>query len=297
MVFKENKWTLLATALLTIFVFVMIVNVMAYQNRVITIETEERARAEALLAQQQKQKPVEQVVEPIPEPQTYLYYYVRFTAPEEVGVERLQEDMKTPIQIDVKQIRVLEGEKVYFRLQVPEETKIASVRIEQTGETLLPLEESEQTPVYRINNISSPLSVVIEPEQEEIPVAPAPAPAPSEPATITFVQTITKPTCTEPGFRWNQCLEDPGRSFQDAYKPPLGHNFQYGTCTRCGAKDPNYKETWNIEVHEVTCEQDGYTLHICNENPSKNYKDSIVKAPGHNFVDGVCTRCGQRKGY
>ena len=42
-----------------------------------------------------------------------------------------------------------------------------------------------------------------------------------------------------------------------------------------------------------TCTQQGYTRHECNEDPSRSYDDSYTDPLGHDFQNGVCTRCGE----
>ena len=50
--------------------------------------------------------------------------------------------------------------------------------------------------------------------------------------------------------------------------------------------------TYWDEVIAPTCTEQGYTLHHCNEDSSKDYRDSYVNPTGHNYVNGVCTNCG-----
>lgn len=55
--------------------------------------------------------------------------------------------------------------------------------------------------------------------------------------------------------------------------------------------------TYWDEVIAPTCTAQGYTIHHCNEDPSRDYTDNYVNALGHNGVeqaDGsvVCDRCG-----
>ena len=66
------------------------------------------------------------------------------------------------------------------------------------------------------------------------------------------------------------------------------------TCTGCG-------DTWKTTavashsyattVVEATCTERGYTLYTC-ADCGKVYADNEVQALGHNYVDGVCTNCG-----
>lgn len=48
-----------------------------------------------------------------------------------------------------------------------------------------------------------------------------------------------EPTCTERGYSAMKC-EMCGQYIIEYDDAPLGHDYQNGTCTRCGEKDPNY---------------------------------------------------------
>ena len=50
---------------------------------------------------------------------------------------------------------------------------------------------------------------------------------------------VTAPTCTAKGYTTHTCAC--GDSYKDSYTNALGHSYANGTCTRCGAADPNYK--------------------------------------------------------
>ena len=50
---------------------------------------------------------------------------------------------------------------------------------------------------------------------------------------------VTAPTCTAKGYTTHTCAC--GDSYVDSYTAALGHSYKNGTCTRCGAADPNYK--------------------------------------------------------
>lgn len=47
------------------------------------------------------------------------------------------------------------------------------------------------------------------------------------------------PTCTEQGYTYYHCNEDSSKDYKSEYVNALGHDFQNGYCTRCGAQDPN----------------------------------------------------------
>ena len=58
--------------------------------------------------------------------------------------------------------------------------------------------------------------------------------------THSYTAAVTAPTCTERGYTTYTCSVC-GDSYKGSYVDPLGHDYKNGTCTRCGAKDPNYK--------------------------------------------------------
>ena len=66
----------------------------------------------------------------------------------------------------------------------------------------------------------------------------AEAPAPCE---HDYEAVVTAPTCTEKGFTTYTCAKC-GDSYVADEVAALGHDFQDGACTRCGAADPDYVE-------------------------------------------------------
>ena len=54
-----------------------------------------------------------------------------------------------------------------------------------------------------------------------------------------YAATVTAPTCTAQGYTTHTCTSC-GRSYVDSYTAALGHSYKNGSCTRCGALDPNY---------------------------------------------------------
>ena len=65
-------------------------------------------------------------------------------------------------------------------------------------------------------------------------------PGATPPHTHDYKAVVTKPTCTQAGYTTYTCSVC-GDSYKGSYVDPLGHDYKNGTCTRCGAKDPNYK--------------------------------------------------------
>ena len=141
---------------------------------------------------------------------------------------------------------------------------------------------------------------------------------------------VTKaPTCTEDGVKTFTCLNDKNHTYTEPV-PATGHAWDEGVVT----KKPTYEEdgertytcqndkthvhkevipalgyTFTETVVAPTCTEAGYTLHTCNENPAKTYKDTPVPALGHQYkevttpatcgalgsVDNVCERCNDKQ--
>ena len=54
----------------------------------------------------------------------------------------------------------------------------------------------------------------------------------------SYKAVVTDPTCTEKGYTTHTCSKC-GDSYKDSYVNALGHDYEDGKCTECGAKDPN----------------------------------------------------------
>ena len=129
----------------------------------------------------------------------------------------------------------------------------------------------------------------------------------------SYSAVVTEATCTEQGYTTHTC--GCGDSYVDSYVNALGHSWDEGkvtkepteeekgektfTCTRCGATQkediPKLPHThrYTDTVTAPTCTEKGYTTHYC--ACGDTYVDSEVKALGHNFVSGVCSRCGAKQ--
>ena len=99
-------------------------------------------------------------------------------------------------------------------------------------------EESEEivepttTPEASEEPTSEPTST---PEATEEPES---TPEPTEPPhTHNYSASVTQPTCTTQGYTTYTC--NCGHSYKDNYTNG-SHNYSNGTCTACGASDPNY---------------------------------------------------------
>ena len=119
-------------------------------------------------------------------------------------------------------------------------------------------------------------------------------PSVTPPHTHDYKAAVTAPTCTQAGYTTYTC--SCGDSYKSDYKDALGHDYQNGTCTRCGAKDPGvtppHTHDYKAVVTAPTCTQAGYTTYTCSCGDS--YKSDYKDALGHDYQNGTCTRCGQK---
>ena len=88
----------------------------------------------------------------------------------------------------------------------------------------------------------------------------------------SYRTVVTPPTCTEPGFTTHTCTRC-GDSYTDAETAALGHSFGQWRTTR-----------------EAACTAGGEQTRACVRCDEKEtrYTDAL----GHDYQDGVCTRCG-----
>ena len=108
-----------------------------------------------------------------------------------------------------------------------------------------------------------------------------------------YKSTVTKPTCTEMGYTTHTCFC--GDSYVDSYKDALGHLYIFGKCIRCGEKEDSsetHTHDYKSRVVEPTCTEGGYTLWEC--ECGKSYETLHTDALGHDYKDGLCTRCGAK---
>lgn len=102
------------------------------------------------------------------------------------------------------------------------------------------------------------------------------------PHTHSYTAAVTAPTCTAAGYTTHIC--SCGDSYKDSYVDALGHNYVNGACTRCGAKDPNYKPAVSfIDVPSDAFYANAVKWAVENE---------ITTGVGNNRFDpnGQCTR-------
>lgn len=109
-------------------------------------------------------------------------------------------------------------------------------------------------------------------------------------------------TCNDYGYTLYTCSIC-GETKTEDYVNALGHDYEWkannngthtGTCTRCGKQTTEYcVEYYKDYVTSPTCEEKGYTSHIC-EQCGYVLVDTYVDPLGHNYVwtnngDGTCT--------
>lgn len=139
-------------------------------------------------------------------------------------------------------------------------------------------------------------------------------------------EVTTAPTCTEDGVKTYTCKNDASHTKTETIAK-LGHKWDAGkvtkeptyesdgTMTFTCQNDPTHtytetipakKYTFTVIVVDPTCTEQGYTLHTCNQNAEKSYKDNYTNALGHDYkevttpatckdagkVENVCQRCG-----
>lgn len=80
---------------------------------------------------------------------------------------------------------------------------------------------------------------------------------------------------------------------------PLGHDYQDGRCTRCGAEDPSvckHEKTSVRNACDPDCIHDGYTGDtFCDACGTVVSGGESIPALGHDFKNGVCVRCGEKE--
>ena len=101
------------------------------------------------------------------------------------------------------------------------------------------------------------------------------------------------------------CADDDCKAFQKNE----AHKWEDGVCADCGAESP-FQATPKCEhpsgvsidqeVHEATCEEDGYilTVKVCDACGEEfEVRSELGEATGHDWEDGVCTNCGEESPF
>ena len=127
--------------------------------------------------------------------------------------------------------------------------------------------------------------------------------------THSYTEKVTAPTCTARGYTTHTCAC--GDSYIDSYTNPLGHSYgewnqtkaptctekgsETRTCTRCNASEArdvaSLGHNHNAAVTAPTCTARGYTTYTCSCGDS--YVDNYTDRLGHDYVNGICSRCGE----
>ena len=102
-------------------------------------------------------------------------------------------------------------------------------------------------------------------------------------------------TCTTAGYDRTVCT-DCGATVKETTLAALGHDYKSGTCTRCGAADPDYKpdckhETVEHQHLDAACTTAGYDRDVC-KDCGKTVTETTIPALCHDYKSGTCTRCG-----
>ena len=125
-------------------------------------------------------------------------------------------------------------------------------------------------------------------------------------------------TCTRPGYTGGTHCAFCGLTLtQPTQTPALGHDevvateeYEYSAyygmirhyCRRCelkwyetdGGSGHVHDYTYRTDTVYPTCINAGYTEHFC--ACGESYRDGYSAALGHNYVNGVCSRCGNVEG-
>ncbi len=195
--------------------------------------------------------------------------------------------------------------QVNFVISVDEDYEIDMVTAEP-AENYKNLKGSEDTlteNAYRITKVKGDITVTVK-TRESVPA----------PCEHDYQAVATAPTCTEGGYTTYTCARC-GDSYVSDEVDALGHDWDEGavttapteaapgvrtfTCTRCSETRTEaipaleHVHDYQPVVTAPTCTEGGYTTYTC-ARCGDSYVSDEVDALGHGFVDGICTRCGEK---
>lgn len=127
--------------------------------------------------------------------------------------------------------------------------------------------------------------------------------------------TVVAPTCTADGYTEYTCTEC-GRVYRSDYVEATGHTWDEGelttapgctedgvmtyTCLNCSETKTEtiaatgHSFTNYVSDGNATCTSDGTETAICDNCDATDTRTDVGSATGHNFVDGVCSACGEK---
>lgn len=326
---SKNKWTLLASALVSLLAFVVVIDVISLRSRFVTLKAENQEGVIATSTEQENPAaeplPAEEVPVTRPEPKELILHTVSFVAPEGVTVDQMTDTRHGPVATNVNKVKIPDGSSLFFSLNyTAEEMQALSVLIDNTGEELRPAEGSGARPVYSIQKIKSALTVRIDvmsgqedENEDEQPVITHTETHPTDPQqpVYTYTTKVIKPTCTEKGYTLHKCVEDPSKSFKDSYTAKLGHKWGGASYVWSGdlsivtgtvvcKRDSSHTITQTVHTtsaitKQPTCTENGVTTFTAVfskdsfTTQTKSIKD--IPALGHDYFRGRCRRCGEKQ--
>lgn len=115
----------------------------------------------------------------------------------------------------------------------------------------------------------------------------------SEPQTTActhpcMVTTEVIPNCTETYTIYSWCSDCDYT--ENTIMPPYGHRFVNGICEICGAPDECKHLLFTATENVPTCTDSATVNYQCSS--CGHTWSEVLPALGHNFVNGICTRCG-----
>ena len=131
------------------------------------------------------------------------------------------------------------------------------------------------------------------------------------PASHTYKEVVTPPTCTKQGYTTHTCSTC-GKTYKDNYTDATGHSYgewytnNNGTHSKdCNENDDTITEncTYSSVVTDPTCTEKGYTTYTCIKC-GYEYIDNYVNANGHTWTiktqhsdctEWICSVCNEEK--